>query len=655
MIFQMTPFQKKSNGFFFSNTTRFLKILEKAINELFSEISPNVSFLSVQNFFDKKGKIFSKTNKHIPRFQIITKPVSDHPFTSFKSLGADLVGKFIFLKGIIIDVSIIKIIIKKAVYLCTLCNFEFTQEIREENFKPFFRCPSKKCLKEKSGNNLFLNTNETVFQKFQEITVRENFLNDEFFLTDRLLKIKLLGDLTGNYEIGESVTAAGALLPSHLKSTKNKNFIDSLSMEACYIKRNSFPFLYPNRNFKIEKEIMELFTKKNIYSTFSESFAPFVFGNSDVKKVLILSILSNSLTNNKTGLRGHESINTLILGEVGTAKTKLLKFVWSISPASIYKSGKNLLQKNFFSQTLTNENNQKTLEKENYFTNFNSKIVCLDDLNKIKEKDIFFLNKIFKKKEIFHLKGRQTTEKIFSNSIIAAATLEKDFFGKSLSQKQLNPFFILVSEFDLIFLLSCIKEKNQENNLAKHVIFSFKKNQKNRPETKKIEIPIFRSFFIEARQIFPSLPSTVFDFLIYNYIMWRSHHKENYRNQIDIKTFIIIIRLSISLARLKFQNLVSKTDIIEAIRLIEISKKSPNKVPDFSNKIEKEQIENKIYLIIRDLSIKCKKWELELSWLEKLILKKGFSREEFVSCLGYYEELNIWKLSVFSGKLIFIR
>jgi len=58
---------------------------------------------------------------------------------------------------------------------------------------------------------------------------------------------------------------------------------------------------------------------------------------------------------------------------------------------------------------------------------------------------------------------------------------------------------------------------------------------------------------------------------------------------------------------------------------------------------------------VRDLSLECKHSELELPKLEKLILKKGFSREEFVNCLGHYEGLNIWKLSIFTGKLIFLR
>mmetsp|Transcript_6265 Transcript_6265/g.16009 ORF Transcript_6265/g.16009 Transcript_6265/m.16009 type:complete len:715 (-) Transcript_6265:352-2496(-) len=648
-------FPKEINWLFLSNTTRFFKILEKAINELINEISPTVSFLSEYNFFNKKSKIFSKTNNYLPQFQIIIKPVPDYPLTPFKSLGADLVGKFIFLKGIVVDVSKIKIIIQKAAYLCSLCKFEFIQEIKEENFKPFFRCPSKKCFKERSGNNLFLNTNSTVFQKFQEITVRENFINDNFFLTDRLLKIKLFGELTGNFEIGESVAVTGTLLPGHLKGTKFKNFIDSLSMEACYVKKNSCFSSYPIKNLKTEKKILELFRGKNIYSVISESFAPFVFGNLDIKKVLILSILNHSLKDTKACLRNHEGINTLILGEVGTTKTKLLKFVSYVTPIANYKNGINISQKNIFSPTFSNENSEKILDKEYWGSIYNSKITCLDDLHKIKEKDIFFLRKILKKKKLTYLENQPKTGKIFSNSIIAAATIEENFFQETLNQKQTNPFFGLVFDFNLIFLLSSLKEKNQENNLAKHVIFSFRKNQKNSPKYKKIQIPIFRSFFIEAQKISPMLPPTVFDFLIYNYIMWRSQDKENNRNQIEIKTFAIVIRLSISLARLKFQNLVSKNDINEAIRLIEISKKSRNKVPNFLSKIQKEKLENKIYSIIRDLSIKSKKRELELAWLEKLILKKGFTREEFVNCLGFYEELNIWKLSVFYGKLIFIR
>mmetsp|Transcript_15462 Transcript_15462/g.31179 ORF Transcript_15462/g.31179 Transcript_15462/m.31179 type:complete len:123 (+) Transcript_15462:1229-1597(+) len=115
-----------------------------------------------------------------------------------------------------------------------------------------------------------------------------------------------------------------------------------------------------------------------------------------------------------------------------------------------------------------------------------------------------------------------------------------------------------------------------------------------------------------------------------------------------------IFRLSRALARLKFHSIVSYLDIQEACRLIGTSIKSLEvlKRKDFSqNQVD---LRKKIYYLIRNFSIQEEKLSIDLLNLEILIFGKGFSRQSLVDCLRFYEDLNVWKINVSRGELLFL-
>ena len=64
--------------------------------------------------------------------------------------------------------------------------------------------------------------------------------------------------------------------------------------------------------------------------------------------------------------------------------------------------------------------------------------------------------------------------------------------------------------------------------------------------------------------------------------------------------------------------------------------------------------ENKIYNLIRKISITLRKPILQLSYLSKLSSSMGFSKESFAKCLEMYENLNIWAISLKQMKLVFL-
>lgn len=640
-------FPKELKWLFQFNTKRFISLVKIAIIQMISELSSNDYFFANKNLFEKlynqKGASLNKS-LDLVQFNLILKPGKKYPFDKFGTIGGNAVGKFILLRARITETNIPKIAIVKAVYSCSFCYTEFVRDIKKEKFKPFLRCPSKICRNIRMTSNLFLNTSLTIFEKIQEIKVCDSFL-DSF---DQNLKIKISGNHVRKMNFGEIIKVGGVLIPFSLKNEKYQNFIQNLIMEASFVEKIKVLKYYKPKKMKFEKDILKLFFKKNIFLKLSESFAPEVFGNLEIKKTLLLFAVENFSNRLKNSSYIKNNFNILILGESRTAKTKLLKFFSNLKINSIYASRLDDVN-NFLPRKNTSHDADISTEHGDHF----SKTFCLDNLNHLSSENCLLLLKILKKSiDSYNSTHKTTKNNMFS--LISAATLEKDIFEKSLSTNNSPSFFHLFPKFDLVFIIPDKLSIDSNKNMAKLLISNFRKNYMEMKKKKFVKNTILKSYILESQLIFPKIDNEIFDFILYYYISCRSNNKEKLENNMSIRAISLLIHLSFSLTRLKFQKSVSRIEIKEAIRLYEFSETSSRKIPGISTLVENSQLKEKIYKNIRDISLYSKNYELNLSFLENFLLKKGFRREDFINCLGYYEDLNIWKISITQSKLIFL-
>ena len=89
-----------------------------------------------------------------------------------------------------------------------------------------------------------------------------------------------------------------------------------------------------------EEEFLRLSRSDNLYERFARSVAPSIFGSLDIKKAITCLLFGGSKKILPDGMRLRGDINVLLLGDPGTAKSQLLKFVEKVSPISVYTSGK---------------------------------------------------------------------------------------------------------------------------------------------------------------------------------------------------------------------------------------------------------------------------------------------------------------------------
>ena len=76
------------------------------------------------------------------------------------------------------------------------------------------------------------------------------------------------------------------------------------------------------------------------YKVIAKSIAPSIYGSEDIKKAIACLLFGGSRKILPDGLTRRGDINVLLLGDPGTAKSQLLKFVERVSPIAVYTSGK---------------------------------------------------------------------------------------------------------------------------------------------------------------------------------------------------------------------------------------------------------------------------------------------------------------------------
>lgn len=89
-----------------------------------------------------------------------------------------------------------------------------------------------------------------------------------------------------------------------------------------------------------ETEFMELARNPGIYDILTNSIAPAIYGLSDIKKAILCQLFGGSVKFLPDGVKLRGDINVLLLGDPGTAKSQLLKFVEKAAPIGVYTSGK---------------------------------------------------------------------------------------------------------------------------------------------------------------------------------------------------------------------------------------------------------------------------------------------------------------------------
>jgi DNA replication licensing factor MCM5 len=328
-----------------------------------------------------------------------------------------------------------------------------------------------------------------------------------------------------------------------------------------------------------EQEFLEMSRRPDLYELFSSCIAPSIFGNADIKKAITCLLMGGSKKILPDGMRLRGDINVLLLGDPGTAKSQLLKFVEKCSPIAIYTSGKGSSAAGLTASVQRDTSTREFYLEGGAMVLADGGAVCIDEFDKMRDEDRVAIHEAMEQQTISIAKAGITTILNARTSVLAAAN---PIFGRydDLKTPGENIDFqtTILSRFDLIFIVRDTHDRNRDETIAKHVMNLHMNGQaNNNPEAAQSEIPVekMKRYISYAKsRCAPRLSAEAAEKLSSHFVsirrqVARAEADANQRSSIPItvRQLESLVRISESLAKLELAPIATEKHVDEAIRL----------------------------------------------------------------------------------------
>lgn len=206
-------------------------------------------------------------------------------------------------------------------------------------------------------------------------------------------------------------------------------------------------------------------------------------------------------------------------------------------------------------------------------------VCCIDEFDKMEERDRTSIHEVMEQQTVSIAKAGITTTLNARTSILAAANPVYGRYNKAKSpHENINLPPSLLSRFDLIFILLDRPDGQLDFRMATHITYVHQNCAHPKSDQDLFDSEFLRGYIAYAKTFNPTISQDLHGHLIQKYCDKRQkidgeQAKTTY-SYTTPRTLLAVIRLSQAMAKLRFSNEVNKSDIEEALRLMEESQRS---------------------------------------------------------------------------------
>merc|ERR1711981_927877 len=219
-----------------------------------------------------------------------------------------------------------------------------------------------------------------------------------------------------------------------------------------------------------EEEFRRLAAKPDIHDVIAKSIAPSIFGSEDIKKAIGCLLFGGSRKILPDGLTRRGDINVLLLGDPGTAKSQLLKFVERVAPIAVYTSGKGSSAAGLTASVTRDPVSRIFVVEGGAMVLADGGVVCIDEFDKMREDDRVAIHEAMEQQTISIAKAGITTTLNSRCSVLAAANSIFGRWDDTKAEENIDFMPTILSRFDTIFIVKDEHDESRDMTLAKHVM-----------------------------------------------------------------------------------------------------------------------------------------------------------------------------------------
>ena len=218
-------------------------------------------------------------------------------------------------------------------------------------------------------------------------------------------------------------------------------------------------------------KIKDLASTPDIYEKLVDAIAPSIHGYRKIKESIALQLFGGVRKIRDDGTITRGDIHVFIVGDPGSGKSQILKYVSKLAPKARYMAGKGSTAAGLTATVVRDEFMRGWALEAGALVLCNKGIAMLDELDKMNEEDTSAMHEALEQQSITIAKANIHATLRAETSVLAAANPKHgrfDRYNPIPQQIDLPP--ALINRFDLIFTVQDIPSKENDERIASHIL-----------------------------------------------------------------------------------------------------------------------------------------------------------------------------------------